>query len=293
MKDLLFLNYDIIIDKIYYKDNEKCFFVNNYKINILEVNKDDLEHITKLISLTNNLYNTITVNTFILNNRDSFFTKYNNKYIILYKNNNIGNVFCLNDIYKFWSINNNLDNYDILDEWVKEVDQIEEKLIMFNMEFKTVQNSANYYIGMAENAIQLLNDYRNSINNYNDSIGHKLSYRLFDNNDLYNPFTFIKTNKMYDISNYIKYSFFQNTIDYNEIELLFRNGTDYENLFLFCNLMYPSVYFDLIKNVFLEKESETKIDSIIKNRKKYIKLLSFCKKIVKSNKNIKLINWFN
>ena len=81
--------------------------------------------------------------------------------------------------------------------------------------------------------------------------------------------------------------------NYNEIETFLINNNDYENIFLFCNLLYPSVYFDLIKKIMIEKEEESKILSIIKLRKKYNKILIFCKKIVKNNINIQLINWID
>ena len=98
---------------------------------------------------------------------------------------------------------------------------------------------------------------------------------------------------MYDVSNYIKYIFLKNEIDYNEVESFFINGSEYENIFLFCNLLYPSVYFDLVKKILAGEEEESKIKLFINKIKKYNKLLRFCKKIVKNNKNIQLINWFD
>ena len=291
MKDFIYLNYDLYVDKIYF-NKRYFFFASDYKIYIIKFNKDSLEGMNKLINLTNNLYTFIPVNTFLLNKNNEFISKYNDEYILLLRVNNIEKDFELNDIYKFWNINSNLDNYNILDDWMKIIDNLEKKLTTYNKEYPIIQKSVNYFIGLGENAIELLMDYNNQINNNNDSIGHKLSYELFNNNDLYDPFLFIKTNKMYDISNYIKYKFLKNEIDYNEIELFFLNGNEYENVFLFSCLLYPSIYFDLVNNILLEKEEEGKIELFIKRRKKYIKLLSFCKKIVKNNKNIKLINWF-
>ena len=293
MKDILYSNYDIRVDEIYIKNNKHFFFINNNKIYIYECSKEELDKINKLIIITNELYKIIKVNTFIKNKNNTFFTKHNENFIVLVKVNNIENDFDKNDIYKFWNINTNLDNYNIIDEWTKEVDDLENKMIEYNKEFQLIQESINYFIGMAENAIELLNDNKKIINNYNDSIGHKLSYELFNSNSLYNPFTFIKTNKMYDVSNYIKYIFLKNEIDYNEVESFFINGSEYENIFLFCNLLYPSVYFDLVKKILAGEEEESKIKLFINKIKKYNKLLRFCKKIVKNNKNIQLINWFD
>lgn len=293
MKDFIYLNYDIFVDKIYLNYKYNFFFYNNYKVYIIKIKKEEINKIEKLIILTNDLYKYINVNTFLLNKDNNFISKYNDEYLCLIRVNNIENDFDLKDIHKFWNINSLLDDYNIIDDWEKEVDTLEQKLIEYNKEFLLIQNCINYFIGMAENAIQLLNDYSQIIDKHNDSIGHKISYELFNNNSLYDPLTFIKTNKMYDISNYIKYKFLRNELDYNEIESFFLNGNEYENVFLFSNLLYPNIFFDLVNNIMAEKVEEVKIQIFIKKRKNYIKLLSFCKKIVKNNKNIKLINWFN
>ena len=293
MKDFIYLNYNIYVEKIYSKDNKYFFFINDYKIYIKKIKKEEISKIEKLVLLTNNLYSKIKVNTFLLNNNNKYFTKHNEDFIVLIKVNDSENDFCLNDLIKFWDINLRIEKFNIIKEWMDEIDDIEKKLIEYNQEFPLIKKSINYYIGMAENALELLNNYKNQIEKYNDSIGHKISYRLFEDNNLYDPFIFIKTNKMYDISNYIKFKFLKNNINYNEIESFFINRDNYENVFLFCNLLYPSVYFDLIKKIMLEKEKEVKLLSMIKLRKKYNKLLIFCKKIVKNDKNIKLINWID
>jgi len=293
MKDYIYLNYNIYVEKIYFSDNRHYFFINDYKIYIIKLKNEEISKVEKLIELTNNIYNKVKVNTFILNNTNKYFTKYDKDYIILMRVNNFENDFSLNYLYKFWNINSNIDSYNILDSWINEIDNLEKNVVEYNEEFPLIKKSINYYIGMAENAIELLNIYKLEIEKYNDSIGHKISYKLFDDNSLFDPFVFIRTNKMYDISNYIKYKFFKNETNYSEIETFLINNNDYENIFLFCNLLYPSVYFDLIKKIMIEKEEESKILSIIKLRKKYNKILIFCKKIVKNNINIQLINWID
>lgn len=293
MKDIIYSYYDLDINKIYRKDDKLFFFANNYKILIYICKREEIQNINKLIELTNNLFKIINVNTFVINKNGSYFTEYNNNYLFLVRINNMENDFCKNDIIKFWNLKTNLDDYNILEEWKNEVDNIENKIIEYNKEYKIVQNSINYYIGIAENAIELLNDYENIIKEHNDSIGHRVSYKLFDNNSLLDPFTFIRINRMYDVSNYIKYMFLKNKLDYNEVESFFLNANEYEKIFLFCNLLYPSVYFNLLNGILNDSENELKIEELITKRKKYIKLLSFCKKIVKTNKNAQLINWFD
>ena len=291
MKNFIFNNYDINIKDIYKYNGNYYFFVNDEKVYIVKY-KGKEEYLKKLFDLTNDLYyKNILVNTFILNNRNQFYTMKADSYIILMKENNNYTNIELNDLFKFININTSLDSYNIISEWSSEIDTLEQELIEYNKEYSIIQNSIDYFIGIAENAIELMNNYKDLIDINNNSIGHKVSYKLFERNTLYNPFLFIKTNRMYDISNYIKYKFVNNNIDYNEISDIFRMCNEYEESFLFACLMFPSNYFDLVKKVLIKEESEDKIMFYINRIDKYKDLLVYCKSLVKNNINIKLINW--
>ena len=172
------------------------------------------------------------------------------------------------------------------------MDSIEKEMIEYNNEYHEIQNSLNYFIGMAENAIELLSIYKKDILINNDSIGHLFNYKLYKECKLDNPFTFIKTNKMYDIANYIKYRFLTNTINYDELESICNyTNNEYETVFLFSNLLYPNVYFDLVKNILVNNEEENKLTPIIKTINNYKRLLNYIREIYKNVNNIKLITW--
>ena len=295
MKNYIYINYGIKVDKIYIKDNKKYFFISNVKVYIYE-SKLELFKLRNLFDLTNNLYrNKILVNTFIINNRNEFYTKKDDYYILLLKVNDIENIVDLNEFIKFMNIQNNLENINILEVWKNDIDTIEKEIIEYNKEYNLIQNSINYFIGLAENAIELLGNYKNEILNNNDSIGHRVNYKLFKNYSLNNPFTFIKINKMYDMSNYIKYKFYNNKIDYDEIDYIFNNiaVSDYDKIYLFSCLLYPNIYIDIVKNILLKKEEETKINIYIKKVNDYEKLLYYCKMNVKNEKLADVIDWIS
>ena len=277
MKNYIYLNYGIKIDKIFVKGKEKYFFYNNTKYYIVE-NIKDINFVDNLFNLTNRLYyNNLTINTFILNNENKYLTNKDGNNICILKVNNMESNYTLDYINKFESFNCNLADYDIVNDWKKTVDNLEKEMIEYNKEFPIIQNSINYFIGMAENAISLLNNYKKEIINNNNSIGHKIK---LTNTNLDNPFNFIKTNRMYDLSNYIQYKFYT-------------NKNDYEAIFLFSNLLFPKFYFDMVVDILNNIVNEEKLNVFINNIKNYKELLIYVQKRLKNVKEIQLISWIS
>ena len=232
-------------------------------------NKKDKE-IDYLATLSNELFlNGIKVNTFIINNEKKYFTKKDNINIVLLRVNEYENDFNINDIIRFQNINSDLENVNIIDKWSKTIDDLENELVDYNEEYQLIQNSIDYFIGMGENAISLLNNHKDKI--VNDSIGHMINYKVFNKCILNNPFNFIKINKMYDIANYIKYKLLTNRVDYDEIDIIINNNSDIENIYLFSCMMFPNIYFDLVKMILLGHEKEEKIEFFIKRINNYQK----------------------
>ena len=149
-----------------------------------------------------------------------------------------------------------------------------------------VQKTANYYIGLAENAISLLGE----INANNNSIGHKITPYNFNKKELNNPFNFIKINKMYNVSIYIKNKVLSNRFDYNELDQII-NGieNDIDEAALFSYMLYPDYYIDLVK----EEINENKIKKLIKLIPIYEKILIYMKENLNKNNKIKLFVWLN
>ena len=288
MKNFILLNYNIEVDKIY---SDKYFFVNDEKIYIIRTNKKDKE-IDYLAALSNELFlNAIKVNTFIINNEKKYFTKKDNINIVLLRVNEYENDFNINDIIRFQNINSDLENVNIIDKWSKTIDDLENELVDYNEEYQLIQNSIDYFIGMGENAISLLNNHKDKI--VNDSIGHLINYKVFNKCILNNPFNFIKINKMYDIANYIKYKLLTNRIDYDEIDIIINNNSDIENIYLFSCMMFPNIYFDLVNNIIKENETEETLNKIISIIKDHRILLINMQNSMKNVKDVKLITWLS
>ena len=288
MKNFILLNYNIEVDKIY---SDKYFFVNDEKIYIIRTNKKDKE-IDYLASLSNELFlNGIKVNTFIINNEKKYFTKKDNINIVLLRVNEYENDFNINDIIRFQNINSDLENVNIIDKWSKTIDDLENELVDYNEEYQLIQNSIDYFIGMGENAISLLNNHKDKI--VNDSIGHMINYKVFNKCILNNPFNFIKINKMYDIANYIKYKLLTNRVDYDEIDIIINNNSDIENIYLFSCMMFPNIYFDLVNNIIKENETEETLNKIINIIKDHRILLINMQNSMKNVKDVKLITWLS
>lgn len=288
MKNFILLNYNIEVDKIY---SDKYFFVNDEKIYIIRTNKKDKE-IDYLAALSNELFlNGIKVNTFIINNEKKYFTKKDNINIVLLRVNEYENDFNINDIIRFQNINSDLENVNIIDKWSKTIDDLENELVDYNEEYQLIQNSIDYFIGMGENAISLLNNHKDKI--VNDSIGHLINYKVFNRCILNNPFNFIKINKMYDIANYIKYKLLTNRVDYDEIDIIINNNSDIENIYLFSCMMFPNIYFDLVNNIIKENETEETLNKIINIIKDHRILLINMQNSMKNVKDVKLITWLS
>ena len=290
MKNFLYSNYGIKVDKIYKNDKEMFFFCNNEKIHIRKNN--DINHLNMLYELTNYLYSHhIPTYTFIHNNKNKPYTHLNKNEVVLLKENNNNDYVSLNTLNMYRNIKTKLYNYNIFIEWSNEVDLIEKELMEYNKEYPLIQESIDYFIGLAENAIELIGNFKNMIDANNNSIGHIVDYNLLNNMSINDPFTFIKTNIMFDYANYIKYKYVLNEIDYNELDSIFNSLSEYESIYLLSCLIYPSTYFSLVKSILLKKEEEEKLIFIIKKIDNHNQLLLFCKSRVKSKVISNLLSW--
>lgn len=285
MKEFIWLNYNLKVKKIY----RDCFFLNNEKIKIVRLKKEDknIEDIEKLFILSNELYyKKIHVNTFVLNKKGKCYTNKNNECIVLMKINDMEDLVEL-DYLRLFEQNNNLDTKNIVKEWQDEIDDFEGKLARFNNEKNIVRKTANYYIGLAENAVSLLNETKN-INN--ESIGIKMNPLNYSKSNVNNPFNYFKISRMYNISLYIKNKIFTNNVSYNELDKIIKEiKTDSDEIALFSYMLYPDYYMYEIK----EKINEEKIKKIVRFIKVYEKVLKYLKENMKKNKKIELFVWLN
>lgn len=275
MKNFIKSKYNLNPLKIYKKNNYYFFFSNNDKIYIIKSQKSK-DYLDKLVKISNDLYNNgILISTFIINNNGEYYTKKGNEYIVLLKYNDISaNDITLNDLNKYFAINHrDLESNNLAKEWENTIDTIENEMSEYNKEYSLVQESLNYFVGISENAIQMIKEVNFSTNN----ISHKININNFNRFELNNPFNLINSNKMYDISNYIKYNFYNYTIDYNELHEIINKSSKDDIVVLFCLLLYQEEYFEIVKKILLGKTDEKELNKYINRVNDYKSLLRYIK----------------
>lgn len=157
--------------------------------------------------------------------------------------------------------------------WMEKIDYFEYQVSNFKKKFSLIRETSSYYIGLAENGIQLLLEANNS---YDYCVSHyriKYNYTLFD---LYNPLEFIIDSKIRDIAEYCKDQFFYKDISLDEViyfidsNILDRN----QAILFFSRLLYPSYYFDLCDNIIYNNINENNLSNIINRSNDYEQFLS-------------------
>ena len=287
VKDILNYYYQIIIsdDKI----NNGYFSYNNHLFCLYKYQRR-IEEIDSLVLLNNYmLKRNIHINRIIFNIENSALTFYDNNYYVLllinYKYNG--------GYFKFIEINNNefnmlkRNNWEYL--WSRKIDYIEYQVKHLENSYPLLMESVNYYIGLAENAIQYFNLLK--LDNSNLYISH----RRINEDILYNPVELIIDYKVRDLSEYLKKCFFNNKKSIydikkylNNIEL---NNIDY--ILLYVRMLYPSFYFDIYEDIINNNLDEKEILKIINKTSLYEELLYELYLLIRKKVNIIGINWIN
>ncbi len=293
MRNFIKSNYNIYPKKIYKKDNKYFFFSNNEKIYILKVKKDK-DYIDRIINISNDIYRYNTnISTFLLNVEGKFYTKKDDYYIVLLKYNDVNdNIISIKDIDSITSFNNiNIEKYNVIKKFEEEIDTLEKEMLEYNKEYPNIQKSINYFIGLSENGIQLLK----TIELTENTLCHDIGVDNFNRYEFNNPFNIIRTNKMYDYVNYFKYSFYNSSIDYEELyAFLNNNKNNYENLVSFFGmLLFQKEYFDCTKDILLNKRKECDLNIYINKINDYYKLLKYIKDNLSNVKEIQQIEWLD
>ena len=290
MKNFIKTNYNIYPKKIYKKDNIYFFFSSNEKIVIVKTDKDK-NYLSNLANISNELYrNGIMVHTFLLNINGEYYTKNENEYIVLLKINNNSNVVTLKGINKY-DINNsfNLEKIDIVNEMEKKIDTLEKEMTEYNKEYPIIQESINYFIGLSENAIQMIK----TINIYNNSIIHIISLDKYNSYEFNNPFNLKLGNKMYDYALYFKNKFYNEYINYDELFKVIKSNSKEDLICFYCFMLYQKEYFDCVKEILLNRIEEKSIYKYINKIKEYKELLKYIKDNLQNINEIMELEWID
>ncbi len=298
-------NYGIYPSKIYYLDeNNLQFFYNDniYYLHIAkpsEIIENNIKTYYSLINEINMKNSKIKMKEIIKTKKGEFLCQKNNKVIILFKKESYDSI---NDVINFindYEYSNVLDLpiIDLKEKFEKEINNLEDIVADNYNENLLVQKSFNYYVGMAENAVQLLNEYDNSQEKY---LGlNCTSFYSCNYNDNFNIFNFFRSNKYYNVVINVKRKIFTHEYVFSDVDEIILNSSENDLIYLFALFLYPIEFFNVLKMLFAsekiskyEKEKyNTILIKLINNVDNYLNFLNYFRKKCINLKKIELINW--
>lgn len=218
------------------------------------------------------------VHQIILNNSSQIVTKINQEDYVLMRifipksEIHFDDIMQLNGI-QIPNLPNQLRRDDWYILWTKKVDYLEYQISQIGKKYPLIIESFSYYIGLAENAITLIQmvDKENlylTLNHRRICHGDN-SYRLF------NPFNLIIDLRIRDACDYFKSCFFKNkNIDFLLQQYLSSsNLTKEEYQCFFARMLFPTYYFDVYEKIISLELEEKDLLPIIEKADEYEQLL--------------------
>ena len=261
MKNTIMYYYNFSRLRMFIK-NGKTYFTDDKNIFSFERVRDNNE----IIQLYNLIEDNNLLDKIVININNSIFTPYNGKEYILIKKNTNKKKLLLPFIN-----NNDISRYNLLlrnnwsNIWSIKIDYIEYQYQHIKGQYPIIDESIDYYLGLAENAIEYY-EYAVKLDEF-----VRLSFcrrRIIDDK-MYNPNNIIIDYKERDIAENIKYMYFFNntsiTIIINDIKKL--KLTKKEVYLLYSRLLYPSYYFDIYEGIVNDKENILNMINILNKRK--------------------------
>jgi len=267
MKNAIKYYYNLEPIDIHFKNNNYFFNIEKqYYVLYFCVFED--KEIEKINNLHNELlqYNIYT-HQIIVNILESITTIIDGKKYVLMKmynqmldKINLEMLVNFNEQTAYISMDNNKMKWKSL--WEQKIDYFEYQINQIGKKFLLIRKSFSYFVGMTENAIQLLVNFNNDSKL---SIGHRRINRDSTTFDLYNPFNFIIDYKIRDICEYFKYSFIKKEDVYDNIVKYITNVnlTNDECYLFLIRMLFPSFYFDYYEGVMDKYFNENIIDEHI------------------------------
>ena len=282
------------IDIIRMENNYLLMDNNDYSYLLYEV--EEKTNVNNYINILNNI-NTSYYGDLIINTNKSYITNINNKYYVLIRLKGIINeVITLNDIVnnniKYRQINNKNINLNKL--WSNKIDYLEYQVSQLANNNNEVLNTFSFFIGLSENAISFLNINNIDYNNTHKTISH---YRINNNMlfiDYYNPLNILIDYDIRDYAEYIKSKLLITDDIDKDISYILNDtnlSTDDVKLF-YARLMFPTIYFDKVEQILIDKKDERELDIFIEYIPKYMNMLKdVYLEINKKGISIDIPNW--
>lgn len=291
LKNIIEYFYNLKIDTLHKNTNRYEFEIdkNRYYLILSYRYEKELEQIENLIKNNQNF------DQIIHNINSKLITNISGKnYLLLKKSNKKTSIE--DEILNYYKIllpsqlYFNIDRTDWVYLWSEKIDYIEYQKTHLKGEYPLLEESINYFIGMAENAIMYI---RNCFNENNDSDDIVLSHKRITNKEFNSPVNLIVDHRSRDISEYLKYLFFNNNYDYIKISQYLQklNLNNYMYRLLYGRMLFPTFYFDKYDDIVNKNESEKEILIILKRVEAYEDFLKNIYSIINQNTAIKKVDW--
>ena len=274
MKNTINYYYNLNINTIHQKEKNYYFKVDNK--NYLLLKCSNIEELDDIYRLNMYLSQILPVHRIVLNVNNEVITKINDSnYLLLelFSNNNkinLNNIIELSNIRIPFSVDK-LRRNDWYNLWIKKIDYFEYQLSQIGKKYPLIRESFNYYIGLAENAIILVNNI--DFNNIPLGLSHRRITNMSFN--LYNPLNIVIDARIRDVCEYFKFCFFNNIDISMELELFLSYNSfniDEAKLFL-ARMSFPTYYFDLYEKIIDNEIDESEIKKVIIKADNYEKIL--------------------
>ena len=274
MKNTINYYYNWNINTIHQKEKNYYFKADNK--NYLLLKCTNIEEPDDIYRLNIYLSQILPVHRIVLNANNEAITKINDSnYLLLelFSNNNkinLNNIIELSNIRIPFSVDK-LRRNDWYNLWIKKIDYFEYQLSQIGKKYPLIRESFNYYIGLAENAIILVNNI--DFNNIPLGLSHRRITNMSFN--LYNPLNIVIDARIRDVCEYFKFCFFNNIDISMELELfLSYNSFDINEAKLFlARMFFPTYYFDLYEKIIDNEIDESEIKKVIIKADNYEKIL--------------------
>ncbi len=302
MKNALFYYYHLYPETLINHHKEYHFIIQKQQYRLLPYLRP-LEELPEITTLNKLLTQQLPkLPQIIKNQMGEYLTLINHKFYILMKdplpqtNLTLEHVLdSQNNIFLPTSFKL-INRQDWSNLWMKKIDYFEYQKHYIKNKYPHLYNSLDYYIGLAENGISLLNDALNhpKLNEKEPLIVQRRrvssDMSLFD---YYCPLNLVIDHKARDVAEYLKSLFLHDYYKETTIEKIIKTlpYSAYQFTLLMARLLFPSFYFDCYEKIVNDILPETEIIPILEKSDDYEYFLQFIYITIQNKVTIPRIDW--